>query len=96
MLVDLFIACRIDPSEIVIGKMVGAGIGGTVHAATWRGSTVAVKTLRHDASLFSAWETFLKEAMTMRKISNHANVLHFCGIMVQDRVISIVTGILSF
>ena len=76
----------IDPAEIVVGDMLGAGGFGSVFSATMHGATVVVKTVKD----FVVRE-FLSEVAALVEIT-HPNALEYMGVsLVGESTAAIVT-----
>ena len=72
-----------------LGKKIGEGGFGEVYCAKWRGTTVAVKVLKHkgDSSFFTPDEAsrFSKEVSILRAL-NHPNLVLFLGACLTPRL----------
>ncbi|GHP02835.1 hypothetical protein PPROV_000159000 [Pycnococcus provasolii] len=69
---------EIRSDEVVIGKQIGAGEFGSVHAARWRKTPVAVKTLNLDAADNMAVGELRNEIISLVKC-HHPNTVQFLG-----------------
>lgn len=75
-------ATAIDHFEVKLGAIVGSGHFGVVHAASWRGSKVAVKVLRESLGqheFAKAQADIVSELRTMSKVGAHPNVVELLG-----------------
>ncbi|KAG1665924.1 hypothetical protein FOA52_004513 [Chlamydomonas sp. UWO 241] len=70
----------VDPAEVVMGEVLGAGAFGTTYKGTWRGGTVACKAVR--ISKPSELTTFLREVEAM-SLLRHPNIVPFLGASIQ-------------
>nr|CCA14179.1 serine/threonine protein kinase putative [Albugo laibachii Nc14] len=69
---------HIDFRELSVGEMIGQGAFGTVHRATWRGTTVAVKVLVCQHLTADILEEFETEVELM-SILRHPNICLLMG-----------------
>ncbi|KAJ0398555.1 hypothetical protein P43SY_003384 [Pythium insidiosum] len=69
---------HIDYNELKVGEMIGQGAFGTVHKATWRGTTVAVKILVCQYLTADILEEFETEVQIM-SILRHPNICLLMG-----------------
>ena len=79
---------QISYSELELGKKIGEGGFGEVYCAKWRGTTVAVKILKHKGdSYFTPDEAsrFSKEVSILRAL-NHPNLVLFLGACLTPRL----------
>ncbi|KDO31155.1 TKL protein kinase [Saprolegnia parasitica CBS 223.65] len=81
--------CHIDPKDVVIGAELGSGTFGTVYAARWKETNVAVKkiTLRGDTQTIVT--NFGAEASVMAQL-RHPNVVMFMGVMLHPEYVGLV------
>ncbi|KAH8065361.1 protein kinase [Aureococcus anophagefferens] len=70
-------AFQIAEGDLDIGDVIGSGAFGTVKAARWRHTPVAVKVLYHDARADDR-QLFEKEVQLMATL-HHPNIVQFLG-----------------
>ncbi|GAX74482.1 hypothetical protein CEUSTIGMA_g1931.t1 [Chlamydomonas eustigma] len=70
----------IEPTEVVLGKVLGQGCFGTTYLGRWRGADVAVKCVR--VSKDTELTSFLREVEAMSLV-RHPNVVPFLGACIQ-------------
>lgn len=77
---DLDKKWELKRSDVTLGDMLGGGNYGEVFKGTFRGKTVAIKTIKEESM-----ETveFMKEAHVMKKL-NHPNLVKLIGVCSQD------------
>ena len=68
----------VSHDQFTIGKEIGRGAWATVHEATFRGATVAVKCL-HDVITSIETKELFKREMEMALICQHENIVTFLG-----------------
>lgn len=68
---------EIDPTQVILGKLIGRGASGKVYSGTWRGQTVAVKHCGPDSPGFDLKE-FYREVGLM-SLLNHPNLMTCIG-----------------
>jgi len=73
----------IPTSEVTVVGILGEGAFGTVHRARWRGTTVAVKTLKRlqNANADKVALAEFKTELAMMQHLHHPNVVQFLGVM---------------
>eukprot|EP00164_Ancoracysta_twista_P001299 GFYU01001700.1.p1 GENE.GFYU01001700.1~~GFYU01001700.1.p1 ORF type:complete len:998 (-),score=251.90 GFYU01001700.1:110-3103(-) len=83
-------AWAIDWSDLVIEKRIGRGSVGDVYAATWHGSSVAVKVLSESDSNPKLVDNLLKEMEIISKL-RHPNIVLFLGACLEQDRVAVVT-----
>lgn len=84
-----FAGQKIDYSEIKLEKQIGHGGFGDVFFASWRGTTVAVKRLRHQNLSNVRLQKFTDEMLTLCRL-DHPNIVKFIGACVERPNLAIV------
>eukprot|EP00054_Salpingoeca_dolichothecata_P026301 m.187312 g.187312 ORF g.187312 m.187312 type:complete len:854 (+) comp25616_c0_seq5:39-2600(+) len=86
-------AWELFPSDIMREEQLGAGAFGEVYKGTWRGRSVAIKSLKPEASERTQ-QDFVMEANVMKNFK-HANVLGLLGVVMKRKPNFIVMELLS-
>lgn len=79
-------------SELQITRVIGDGTFGTVSAGEWRGTPVAIKTLKQAVFNQQQWSEFMAEVKYLRE-ARHPNIVLFMGVTFNPY--SIVTELLD-
>jgi serine/threonine protein kinase len=81
---------RIRFAELKLGRVIGAGSFGIVHAGVWRGSEVAIKRFTLTELLPDAVREFHAETMLMSQL-HHRNIVLFLGACLEPPHLCLIT-----
>eukprot|EP00002_Diphylleia_rotans_P037715 TRINITY_DN8454_c1_g1_i4.p1 TRINITY_DN8454_c1_g1~~TRINITY_DN8454_c1_g1_i4.p1 ORF type:complete len:1525 (+),score=272.84 TRINITY_DN8454_c1_g1_i4:1596-6170(+) len=82
---------EVDPAEVYdLKKRIGFGTFGSVHLASYKGKTVAVKHMLQQSQGVEYYAAFMQEISILMKL-NHPNLIKFIGACTQPPNMSILT-----